>query len=1519
MSTIDREKKRRISYFIGLNDDNDSENENEDDNSNKEQDEIYGWDLFRYIPPKSKAGSMVDMRLYEGCLQIIRILAYIIIFIIILASGIIAKATILFAVSQIARTDKLLYCEYNENAANKSAMRHLLVNVPDEGRITWYWCIVIAFCIPEVFAIIGSIYYCLFKKIKIPSITDLSFICLTDGIHSAAIAVLFLLILPKLDSVSAVSVSSFVHLIPALLGLLAFNKSRKDQKRKLIMIVISDMILLTIQIGGLVFMLSMGEIDEHIQWMFPAILIICSLRWWPNYVTENSRIGFIRLIYGIKERLELCRGFVQGITALCRISIFFSTSVIIIYLENIKINTYFNCFPGKIKYNITLSQVITSQSKLSNNNTLEETVAFITVDSSTLLTVLISHAFTSFILYSTGKFAVKTLMQRFGFALPISLISTANFIFIFFLCILRTNNPCALHGFVADYLFFLEPKTEMFSHPFLQWQCLLWLLTLLSQIMATKHIWTTHCERLATTNRIFAVPFYDSLIIEQSLMLNRRKDDSSDYGLKNKEVYEEGSKHSEKNTQTLSGILGDDRVTKIYACATMWHETGEEMMQFIGSILRLDLCQSAMSFTQARYNVQIDDYFDLESHIFFDDAFQCMNGCDGVCIHNENETHVNDYVKALIEVIKISVERLGFCASPPIKYPAPYGGRLEWIFPGKTRLIVHLKDKNKIRHRKRWSQVMYMYYLLGYRIIDRQININRKAVIAENTYILTLDGDIDFQPNAVKVLLHLMKRDKNLGAACGRIHPIGTGPMVWFQKFEYAIGHWLQKSTEHTIGSVLCSPGCFSLFRAKALMEDNVTRKYASQSTEAWHYIQYDQGEDRWLCTLVLQSGYRVEYSAASDSYTHAPETFNEFYNQRRRWIPSTIANIFDLLSSSNDTRRANENISWLYIAYQWILMGSTVLGPGTIFLMLVGAFVAAFRIDNWSSLCYNLIPIAIFVTVCVVCKPDVQLIIAAIISTFYGLVMIVVLVGIMIQIADDGWFAPSTILFIAVAGQLIIAGILHPQEMSCLMCGVIYYVTVPSMYMLLIIYSLFNVHNVTWGTRESKVIYQEDSSESKGENTANKIKNVRTLRTHPLDNSLFRWFGRKLHTRNISFEESYRLGNIQKSLDQISSRLENLEKNLLNEEVKVKFDSEDELYENSTDIIQKQSLRSGVNNIDIDSKSENPSRSIHDDLNDINSRSFLVSPPWVQDPDIQRGKVEFLSHDEEIFWNRLIKKYLYPLDEDKKQIEKTADALKTLRNEFLFKFFMLNALFVLTVFLMQLNKDTLHFQWPLGLTYNITYHRDTIEVHFEKDYLQLEPIGCLFILGFVLILFIQFMAMLFHRYNTFLHLLSNTSVNLNWLVKSKNVSNEESLEIHVKDMVQGLQRLAEDNAILVSPINQSSTVTSPQKRNTVHALIQNHEKRVKLPTNFETVFRRNLQEPTNNSRLTSTGISQKVIQAFEQKRTTMISKQQKSRFNKNRTDEIYQSVDYSPEDNISNHLLDYSKTGYENKIFNEQ
>ena len=52
----------------------------------------------------------------------------------------------------------------------------------------------------------------------------------------------------------------------------------------------------------------------------------------------------------------------------------------------------------------------------------------------------------------------------------------------------------------------------------------IWLLWLLSQTWITFHIWMPKCERLAPTEKLFVRPMYCSLLIDQSLGLNRRRD-----------------------------------------------------------------------------------------------------------------------------------------------------------------------------------------------------------------------------------------------------------------------------------------------------------------------------------------------------------------------------------------------------------------------------------------------------------------------------------------------------------------------------------------------------------------------------------------------------------------------------------------------------------------------------------------------------------------------------------------------------------------------------------------------------------------------------------------------------------------------------------------------------------------------------------------------------------------------------------------------------------------------------------
>lgn len=59
-----------------------------------------------------------------------------------------------------------------------------------------------------------------------------------------------------------------------------------------------------------------------------------------------------------------------------------------------------------------------------------------------------------------------------------------------------------------------------------------------------------------------------------------------------------------------------DRIPQVYICATMWHETIEEMMEFLKSIIRLDEDQCARRMARKYIQLNRDEidseYYDLE-------------------------------------------------------------------------------------------------------------------------------------------------------------------------------------------------------------------------------------------------------------------------------------------------------------------------------------------------------------------------------------------------------------------------------------------------------------------------------------------------------------------------------------------------------------------------------------------------------------------------------------------------------------------------------------------------------------------------------------------------------------------------------------------------------------------------------------------------------------------------------------------------------------------------------------------
>ncbi|XP_052081155.1 chitin synthase chs-2-like [Mytilus californianus] len=1025
----------------------------------------------------------------------------------------------------------------------------------------------------------------------------------------------------------------------------------------------------------------------------------------------------------------------------------------------------------------------------------------------------ILQIFACLLCYTLSKTACKIMLQVASFSLPLMLVAPIMAGVFMSDCESwksggQTNSimpeylqwTCDLHGISYD---FLEKLISVYFLPVVigWWLSFMWV---------TFHIWIPRVERLVQTERLFVQPLYCGVFLEQSLMLNRRRDDR-DRDFRGSGKTKLKFMPDSPLAKTEAGYFDYNRPSvrknptpRIYVCATMWHETEREMKQILQSLFRLDNDQCARKNAQKFFDVVDPDYYEFEAHIFFDDAFEPHDD-------DEYEYHVNSFVKQFMRVLDDAaskVHNVNIKLPPPTKYPTPYGGRLEWTLPGNNKLSAHLKDKVKVRHKKRWSQVMYMYYLLGFKLLSEPLDSKRKQTLADNTYILALDGDVDFKPSAVQLLVDRMKKNEKVGAACGRIHPIGTGPMIWYQKFEYAVSHWLQKATEHMIGCVLCSPGCFSLFRASALMDDNVMRKYTSVSTEARHYVQFDQGEDRWLCTLLLQQGYRVEYSAAADALTYAPEGFDEFYNQRRRWSPSTMANILDLLGDWKNVMRLNENISGLYIAYQMLLFLSSMVTPGTIFLLVVGALNSAFGIELITSLCLNLVPLLLFLIFCFTVQSKWQLLFAGILSLIYALVMMVVVVGLGLEMKHEGICSPTTIFMIFIVGIFIISAILHPQEFYCLLHGALYFLLIPSMSMLLMIYSICNLHVVSWGTRENAIAAQPDKPKTKTQDSK-----IASILSKFADNK-----NEETSSYAFSFGNLFKclccpkepVNTAESKFAEILATLEQLEQKI------VKQQQPNDVNKPETE-----------NNIDTDEMKRKPSEKKEIEAgvryNPIFQQKALPheddTPYWIHDADIGHGKIRYINKEEKHFWKELIRQYLYPLQSDAQQQKKMQTDLIQLRNKASLMFFMLNALFIIIIFSLQYSNAIS----GAGLTIPLPC-KDT-----AGKYLKLEPISMFFMAVFGIALLIQFISMIFHRLGTFLHIMASTEVNC----MRPNQNEVTSMDITSKvQLVKEMQRFEDDeDARSISTIGsdgeEDSSVTmddSPKvrRRKTLRKILKN-------------------------------------------------------------------------------------------------
>ena len=223
---------------------------------------------------------------------------------------------------------------------------------------------------------------------------------------------------------------------------------------------------------------------------------------------------------------------------------------------------------------------------------------------------------------------------------------------------------------------------------------------------------------------------------------------------------------------------------------------------------------------------------------------------------------------------------------------------------------------------KRDSQIILMSFLQKVMFDERMTELEYEMFngiwkitgISADFYevVLMVDADTKAYPDSLTHMCSAMVKDPEVMGLCGetKVANKRTSWVTMIQVFEYFISHHQAKSFESVFGGVTCLPGCFSMYRIKSpkggqnywvpiLANPDIVEHYSENVVETLHDKNLLLlGEDRFLSTLMLRTFPKRKQIFVPQAVckTQVPDQFKVLLSQRRRWINSTIHNLFELV-----------------------------------------------------------------------------------------------------------------------------------------------------------------------------------------------------------------------------------------------------------------------------------------------------------------------------------------------------------------------------------------------------------------------------------------------------------------------------------------------------------------------------------------------------------------------------------------------------------------------------------------------
>lgn len=426
-----------------------------------------------------------------------------------------------------------------------------------------------------------------------------------------------------------------------------------------------------------------------------------------------------------------------------------------------------------------------------------------------------------------------------------------------------------------------------------------------------------------------------------------------------------------------------------------------------------------------------------------------------------------------------------------------FRGREKGVMP--TQIIFALKEKNA----KKINSHRWCFNAFG-------------RVLQPNVCILL---DVGTMPRA-RSLYHLWKAfdiNSNVAGACGEIVALKgkmwsalINPLVAAQNFEYKMSNILDKPLESVFGYITVLPGAFSAYRYIALQNDakgegplasyfkGETLHGGKNNADIFTSNMY-LAEDRILCWELCSkrdAAWILHYVKSAQAVTDVPDTVPELISQRRRWLNgSFFAGLHSIVhfgyiyrSSHSFGRKFALHFEMFYqlvnLLFTWFGIANYFLAF-TILTQSLGELVHQLKVPN---LILEYIYLALIVFIFLLSMGNrpagakfgytLTMIILGLLTCYMTFAAIYLAIKSIIQSqqsSDSTEALLTNYTFIAVVisvaatfGVYLIASILFLEPWHMFTSLIQYYLMAPSFVSVFGVYSMCNVHDVSWGTKGS-------------------------------------------------------------------------------------------------------------------------------------------------------------------------------------------------------------------------------------------------------------------------------------------------------------------------------------------------------------------------------------------------------------------------------------------------------------------